>query len=107
MSNVIIMLHTDDYKDLDGTFYEVFLDREYIGAVGEDIYVLDRVIKKIGLNTIEEKVDLDTYLSYEERDIFYSAPNFFFTEEEQEAILKGEIDYAFDKIKSRLVKEVN
>ena len=104
MSNIMIILHSKDYLDLDGTSCEVFIDRKYIGALEEDTYVLNKILTAINADVIKE-VNLDSYLDEEERLLFYMVQNFFFTEAEQDAILAGQIDYAFDMIKNRLVEE--
>ena len=105
MSNIMIILHTKDYLDLDGTSCEVFIDRKYIGALEGDTYVLNKILTAINADVVKEEVNLDSYLDEEERFIFSMVQNFFFTETEQDAILAGQIDYAFDMIKNRLVKE--
>lgn len=105
MSNIMIILHTKDYSDLDRTFCEVFINRQYIGAIGEDTYVLNKILTAINADVIKEEINLDNYLDAEDILIFSLVENFFFTETEQDAILAGQIDYAFDMIKNRLVKE--
>lgn len=105
MSNIMIILHSKDYLDLDGTSCEVFIDRKYIGALEGDTYVLNKILTAIHADVIKEEINLDNYLNEEDRLIFYLARNFFFTETEQDAILEGQIDYAFDMIKNRLIEE--
>ena len=105
MSNIMIILHTKDYLDLDGTSCEVFIDRKYIGALEGDTYVLNKILTAVHADIIKEEINIDNYLNAEDRLIFSLAGNFFFTESEQDAILAGQIDYAFDMIKNRLVKE--
>lgn len=105
MSNIMIILHTKDYSDLDRTFCEVFINRQYIGAIGEDTYVLNKILTTIHADIIKEEINIDNYLNAEDILIFSLVENFFFTEAEQDAILAGQIDYAFDMIKNRLVKE--
>lgn len=102
MNNIIIILYTKDYIDLDGTICEVFLNRQYVGAIEKDTYVLKKILTAINSNVIIEEIDLDSYLNEEDRLNFALQGNFFFTETEEEAILKGEIDYAFDMIKARI-----
>ena len=105
MNNIMIILHSKDYKDLDGTSCEVFIDRQYIGALEGDTYVLNKILTAIHADVIKEEINLDSYLNEEDRFLFYLVKNFFFTEAEQDAILEGQIDYAFDMIKNRLVEE--
>lgn len=100
MSNIIIILHS---KDFDGA--ELFINKEYIGAIDKDTYILEKIL--IALNNAEaiiEEINLDSYLNENERENFYLYNNFHFTEEEQDIILEGQIDYAFDKIKDRIFK---
>jgi len=105
MSN-IIMLYTDDFKELDGTFYEIFINGKYIGSIGNSIYVLNKIFEEIEIDSIIiEKINLDTYLTREEREEFYLNQFCYLTIDEQEAILRGEIDYAFDMVKNRLAEE--
>ena len=97
MQKIMIILHSEDISGA-----EVFIDRHYVGAIDKDTYVLDKIIKQLNSEVIKEEINLDSYLARSERDKFYLSSHFFFTEDEQEAILNGEIDYAFDMIKKRL-----
>ena len=97
MSNIIIILHSEDF---DGT--EVFINKEYIGAIDKDTYILEKILKALDVEAIIEEINLDSYLNEKEREDFYLYSNFHFTEEEQDIILEGQIDYAFDKIKDRI-----
>lgn len=101
----MIILHTKDYSDLDGTDCEIFINRKYIGAFKGDIYILNKILIAIDADVVKKEINLDNYLNVEDRLIFSLARNFFFTEAEQNAILAGQNDYAFDMIKNRLVKE--
>jgi hypothetical protein len=89
-----------DSEDMDGA--EVFVNREYIGAVDKDTYILEKILIALGTEAIIEKINLDSYLNEKERNDFYLYDNFHFTEEEEDAILEGQVDYAFDKIKDRI-----
>ena len=97
MSNIIIILHSEDF---DGA--EVFINKEYIGAINKDTYMLEKILKALDVEAIIEEINLDSYLNEEEREDFYLYSNFHFTEEEQDIILEGQIDCAFDKIKDRI-----
>lgn len=97
MSNIIIILHS---KDFDGA--ELFINKEYIGAIDKDNYILEKILIALKTEAIIEEINLDSYLNENERENFYLYNNFHFTEEEQDIILEGQIDYAFDKIKDRL-----
>lgn len=97
MSNIIIILHSEDF---DGA--EVFINKEYIGAIDKDTYMLEKILKALNVEAIIEEINLDSYLNEKERNDFYLYDNFHFTEEEEDAILEGELDYAFDKIKNRI-----
>lgn len=97
MSNIIIILHSEDF---DGA--EVFINKEYIGAIDKDTYMLEKILKALDVEAIIEEINLDSYLNEKEREDFYLYSNFHFTEEEQDIILEGQIDCAFDKIKDRI-----
>ena len=91
MNNVMILLYTED---CDGA--EVFINGQYMGAIDKD------TLSVLNENMMEEKINLDSYLTEDERDVFYLSKNFHITKEEQDAILSEEIDYAFDMIKNRI-----
>ena len=98
MSKVILVLHTDDLMGA-----ELFIDRKYIGITSKRTITLRKAIEEIDNNIIIEEVNIDTYLTEKERNLFlFKTENFFITEEEQDSILEGNIDYAFDIIKGRL-----
>ena len=97
MNNVMILLYTED---CDGA--EVFINGQYMGAIDKDTFVLDKILSVLNENMMEEKINLDSYLTEDERDMFYLSKNFHITKEEQDAILNEEIDYAFDMIKNRI-----
>lgn len=98
MSKVILVLHTDDLAGA-----ELFIDRKYIGITSKRTMLLHKAIEEIDNNIIIEEVNIDTYLTEKERNLFlFKTENFFITEEEQDSILEGNIDYAFDIIKGRL-----
>lgn len=97
MSNIIIILHSEDF---DGA--EVFINKEYIGAIDRDTYMLEKILKALDVEAIIEEINLDSYLNEKERNDFYLYDNFHFAEEEEDAILEGQVDYAFDKIKDRI-----
>ena len=98
MSKVILVLHTDDLVGA-----ELFIDRKYIGIISKRTITLRKAIEEIDNNIIIEEVNIDTYLTEKERNLFlFKTENFFITEEEQDSILEGNIDYAFDIIKGRL-----
>lgn len=98
MSKVILVLHTDDLVGA-----ELFIDRKYIGITSKRTITLRKAIEEIDNNIIIEEVNIDTYLTEKERNLFlFKTENFFITEEEQDSILEGNIDYAFDTIKGRL-----
>lgn len=98
MSKVILVLHTDDLVGA-----ELFIDRKYIGITSKRTITLRKAIEEIDNNIIIEEVNIDTYLTEKERNLFlFKTENFFITEEEQDNILEGNIDYAFDIIKGRL-----
>ena len=98
MSKVILVLHTDDLVGA-----ELFIDRKYIGITSKRTITLHKVIEEIDNNIIIEEVNIDTYLTEKERNLFlFKTENFYITEEEQDNILEGNIDYAFDIIKGRL-----
>lgn len=98
MSKVILVLHTDDLAGA-----ELFIDRKYIGITSKRTMTLRKAIEEIDNNIIIEEVNIDTYLTEKERNLFlFKTENFFITEEEQDSILEGNIDYAFDIIKGRL-----
>lgn len=98
MSKVILVLHTDDLVGA-----ELFIDRKYIGITSKRTITLRKAIEEIDNNIIIEEVNIDTYLTEKERNLFlFKTENFFITEEEQDSILEGNIDYAFDIIKGRL-----
>ena len=98
MSKVILVLHTDDLVGA-----ELFIDRKYIGITNKRTITLRKAIEEIDNNIIIEEVNIDTYLTEKERNLFlFKTENFFITEEEQDNILEGNIDYAFDIIKGRL-----
>lgn len=98
MSKVILVLHTDDLVGA-----ELFIDRKYIGITSKRTIILRKAIEEIDNNIIIEEVNIDTYLTEKERNLFlFKTENFFITEEEQDSILEGNIDYAFDIIKGRL-----
>lgn len=98
MSKVILVLHTDDLVGA-----ELFIDRKYIGITSKRTITLRKAIEEIDNNIIIEEVNIDTYLTEKERNLFlFKTENFYITEEEQDSILEGNIDYAFDIIKGRL-----
>lgn len=98
MSKVILVLHTDDLVGA-----ELFIDRKYIGITSKRTITLRKAIEEIDNNIIIEEINIDTYLTEKERNLFlFKTENFFITEEEQDSILEGNIDYAFDIIKGRL-----
>lgn len=98
MSKVILVLHTDNLVGA-----ELFIDRKYIGITSKRTITLRKAIEEIDNNIIIEEVNIDTYLTEKERNLFlFKTENFFITEEEQDSILEGNIDYAFDIIKGRL-----
>lgn len=98
MSKVILVLHTDDLVGA-----ELFIDRKYIGITSKRTITLHKAIEEIDNNIIIEEINIDTYLTEKERNLFlFKTENFFITEEEQDSILEGNIDYAFDIIKGRL-----
>lgn len=98
MSKVVLVLHTDD---LMGAVF--FINRKYIGITSKKTITLRKAIEEIDNNIIIEEVNIDTYLTEKERNLFlFKIENFFITEEEQDSILEGNIDYAFDIIKGRL-----
>lgn len=98
MSKVILVLHTDDLVGA-----ELFIDRKYIGITSKRTMTLRKAIEEIDNNIIIEEINIDTYLTEKERNLFlFKTENFFITEEEQDSILEGNIDYAFDIIKGRL-----
>ena len=99
MLNIIIILHSED---MDGA--ELFINKEYVGAIDKDTYILDKILKALDVEAIIEEINLDSYLDENERENFYLYNNFHFTEEEQDIILEGQIDYAFDIIKDRIFK---
>ena len=99
MSKVVLILHTDDLAGA-----ELFIDRKYIGITSKRTMTLRKAIEEIDNNIIIwEEINIDTYLTEKERNLFlFKTENFFITEEEQDNILEGNIDYAFDIIKGRL-----
>jgi hypothetical protein len=98
MSKVILVLHTDDLVGA-----ELFIDRKYIGITSKRTITLRKAVEEIDNNIIIEEVNIDTYLTEKERNLFlFKTENFYITEEEQDSILEGNIDYAFDIIKGRL-----
>ncbi len=99
MSKVVLILHTDDLAGA-----ELFIDRKYIGITSKRTVTLRKAIEEIDNNIIIwEEINIDTYLTEKERNLFlFKTENFFITEEEQDNILEGNIDYAFDIIKGRL-----
>ena len=103
MNNVIIIFKT---KIFDETEY-VFVNRVCIGSFVSYYYdLIGSILTKINADVIKEEVDIDNYLGEEDKKLFFSVKNnFFLTEAEQDAILAGQIDYAFDMIKNRLVEE--
>lgn len=99
MPKVILVLHTNDLAGA-----ELFIDRKYIGITSKRTVTLRKAIEEIDNNIIIwEEINIDTYLTEKERNLFlFKTENFFITEEEQDNILEGNIDYAFDIIKGRL-----
>lgn len=99
MPKVVLVLHTDDLAGA-----ELFIDRKYIGITSKRTVTLRKAIEEIDNNIIIwEEINIDTYLTEKERNLFlFKTENFFITEEEQDSILEGNIDYAFDIIKGRL-----
>ncbi len=98
MPKVVLVLHTNDLAGA-----ELFIDRKYIGITSKRTVTLRKAIEEIDNNIIIEEVNIDTYLTEKERNLFlFKTENFFITEEEQDSILEGNIDYAFDIIKGRL-----
>lgn len=99
MPKVVLVLHTNDLAGA-----ELFIDRKYIGITSKRTITLRKAIEEIDNNIIIwEEINIDTYLTEKERNLFlFKTENFFITEEEQDSILEGNIDYAFDIIKGRL-----
>jgi len=102
MSKVMLILHT---QDLAGA--EVFIDRKYIGIYpSKHTNILHKICESLLEDsvTIVEEINIDTYLTEKERNMFlFNVPeSLYITEEEQDAILEGQIDYAFDMIKKRI-----
>ena len=84
MSKVILVLHTDDLVGA-----ELFIDRKYIGITSKRTITLRKAIEEIDNNIIIEEVNIDTYLTEKERNLFlFKTENFFITEEEQDSILE-------------------
>lgn len=92
--DIIIILR---YKENNQTYENYFLNGEYC-----DLDLTDRLER-----SIVETIDLDSYLTKDEQAIFFDIDNCEITYQEQEAILNGEIDYAFDMIKDRINENKN
>lgn len=92
--DIIIVLK---FRENGLTYKEYFLNGEYC-----DIDLTDRLD-----TSIVETIDLDSYLTEDEQNRFFDEDNCEITYQEQEAILNGEIDYAFDMIKDRIKNNKN
>ena len=90
MNVVIILNHIDGEK----YYKDIFVNGK--------LSMLDESIFYDLPDTIVEKINLDSYLTAKEQYLFFLTSNSKILFNEQEAILNGEIDYAFDLIKERL-----
>lgn len=94
MNIVILLKHKENNIERE----DMFINGKYIMQNNQDI------INNL-YDTIIEKVNLDDYMTRIEKNNFFYNDNCKILRSEQDAILNGEIDYAFDMIKARLENE--
>ena len=86
---------------------DIFINRGFYKEISNDTKVFFKIVDGMcgvlaQAKPVGEIINIDTYLTKEQQEVFQKEENYYLTEEEQKEMLEGNIEYAFDKILERI-----